>query len=369
MAGNGTQIDLQHSSELTREERFAGCILGTALGDALGLKREGLSRARASRIYGDAPLEMNFFLGQGYCSDDTEHTVMLSRALIGCGGDLNELERRLASDFKVWLLAIPAGIGLATLRSIVKLWVGFGPERSGVSSAGNGPAMRSAILGLWAESEEELRVWVKKSTRLTHTDPRAEEGAYAIALATHLSLQEKLTPAQVVGEIGKRVNGEELRANLAAVEKGLCSGLGPKQFAETMGWHTGVSGYINQTVPCALYCWAEGGHDFRRGVENAVMLGGDSDSVAAITGAVAGANLGDSALPQLWLERLGEWPRDIGWMRKLAKQLAEAQHLNNTSANPHVSPPRMLWPQTLVRNLLFTSVVLGIAFRRLLPPY
>ena len=60
---------------MDRYSNILGCLLGTALGDAVGLRREGLSRQRAMRLYGGAPLQPNLLFGWGFCSDDTEHTL------------------------------------------------------------------------------------------------------------------------------------------------------------------------------------------------------------------------------------------------------------------------------------------------------
>src|SRR5690349_12154175 len=123
-----------------------GCLLGTALGDAAGLRREGLSRQRAERMYGGAPLSPTLVLDRGFCSDDTEHTQMVGCAIVLSGGEAKEFERQFSRQLKCWLLTVPAGVGWATLRACVKLLLGFGPTRSGVFSAGNGPAMRSALI-------------------------------------------------------------------------------------------------------------------------------------------------------------------------------------------------------------------------------
>ena len=77
-------------------------------------------------------------------------------------------------QLRFWLLGLPGGIGYATLKAILKLWLGFKPEHSGIFSAGNGPAMRSAIIGVcYGNDSQKLRELVKASTRLTHTDPKA----------------------------------------------------------------------------------------------------------------------------------------------------------------------------------------------------
>src|SRR5687768_9956005 len=114
--------------------RFQGAILGTAVGDAIGLPREGLSARRAQRIFGGAPLQHRFILGRGMVSDDTEHTCMVAQALLASNGNPSGFARSLAWRLRFWLLGLPAGVGKATAIAIAKLWIGFSPFRSGVWS-------------------------------------------------------------------------------------------------------------------------------------------------------------------------------------------------------------------------------------------
>ncbi|MEQ9380067.1 MAG: ADP-ribosylglycohydrolase family protein [Pirellulales bacterium] len=341
-----------------------GCLLGTAVGDAAGLRREGLTPRRALKLYGKA-VSPELFAGYGMCSDDTEHTLMVARSLVIANRDPESFERQLAGQLKCWLLAAPAGVGFATLRACLKLLVGFGPKRSGVFSAGNGPAMRSALLGVASRSDAECEELVRRSTRLTHTDPKAEEGALVVARAAGLTTSgASITPLDFLQQEAERVCGKELKARLIAAHRSLVDGLHSKEFVESQGWSKGVTGYVNETVPAALYCWAGSPEDFGQSVTNAVLLGGDTDSVAAITGAIAGANLGDSAVPNEWVTGLSEWPRNVEWMQQMADALAA-----NLAENRFVNPPPMRWLATLPRNALFATVVLGLGFRRMLPPY
>src|SRR5215471_9427316 len=109
------------------------------------------------------------------CSDDTEHTFLVAQALLSHPDDPVAFQRCLAWKLRLWLLGLPAGIGLATLKAILKLWLGFPPSRSGVWSAGNGPAMRSAIIGAYFYNDQDKRcAFVSAATHLTHTDPKAK---------------------------------------------------------------------------------------------------------------------------------------------------------------------------------------------------
>ncbi len=138
-------------------------------------------------------------------------------------------------------------------------------------------------------------------------------------------------------------------------------------FASELGLSRGVSGYVNHTVPFALFCWLRWPDDFRAAVEAAVLAGGDTDTVAAITGALVGATAGPDAIPAEWLSRLAEWPRSVAWMRRLAKHLATAA--GETAGARASRPLPLFWPGLLPRNVLFLIVVLLHGLRRLLPPY
>lgn len=168
-------------------ETLAGCLLGTAVGDAVGLAAESLSRRRQSRLYPN--LDGPRLIGnRGMVSDDTEHACLVAVALAVSGGDPEVFERHLARGLRRWITAIPAGVGWATLRACGKLCLGVSPSRSGAWSAGNGPAMRSASIGVaYGHDTAQLITLVRISTRITHTDPKAEAGALAVAVAAFIA--------------------------------------------------------------------------------------------------------------------------------------------------------------------------------------
>jgi len=352
---------------------IAGVILGTAVGDALGLPREGLSRRRARRLFGDPPLRHRFFFDRGMVSDDTEHTCMVGQSLLRAPDDADRFARSLAWRLRFWLLGLPAGTGSATLRAAVKLWMGFSPKYSGVFSAGNGPAMRAAILGVCLRDDlDRLRAFVRASTRLTHTDPKAERGAFLVALAARYGTahgpggiqgEEFLREARaLIPDLDDRLGGF-----LDQVESHLKQNASVVELADALGLKRGVSGYIYHSVPVALYSWLRHPGDFRRAVEEVIALGGDADSTGAIVGGIAGATYGTEGIPRDWLKGLFEWPRSVGWMHKLAKRLA-ARFSGEDCPDPQAPMP-LFWPGLIPRNLLFLVIVLLHGFRRLLPPY
>src|SRR5438874_11337928 len=90
-----------------RRGHIAGAILGTAVGDALGLPREGLGRDRARRLFGPPPLSHRLVLGRGLVSDDTEHTCLVGQALLRRPDDASAFARSLAWGLRWWLLRLP----------------------------------------------------------------------------------------------------------------------------------------------------------------------------------------------------------------------------------------------------------------------
>lgn len=347
-------------------DALAGAILGCAVGDALGLPYEGLSKRRAARLLG-TPDRHRFLAGRGMVSDDTEHTCFVAQSLCAAPTDADAFARHLGRRLSWWLLGCPAGIGLATLRATVKLWLGFPPSRSGVFSAGNGPAMRSPVLGAALDDLDTLRAFVRASTRITHTDPKAFQGAFAVAVAAWCAKRGLDDPTtyfhQCRGVIGTDTS-DEWDALLTAVEKSLAAGQSTEAFAEQLGCRQRVSGYVYRTVPVVLHAWLSHPRDYRRAVTTVIQCGGDTDTTAAIVGGIVGSGVGQAGIPRDWVDGLWEWPRSVDWMGRLADATAQAVQTGGAVPSPRVVPL-----VGLMRNAIFLSAVLGHVARRLLPPY
>jgi ADP-ribosylglycohydrolase len=258
-------------------------------------------------------------------------------------------------------------MGLATLRATLRLLVGFRPDRSGVFSAGNGPAVRAAILGVAIDDRQTLRELIRAVSRITNTDPRAEYGALAVALAAKLSRVREFLPAdQFLVQLKLFLTGEgdEIMSLLAAAVSSVKKGEPTRVFADSMGLTKRVTGYVYHTVPIALHAWMSHPHDYRQAVVSVIQCGGDTDSTAAIVGGIVGAAVGKQGIPSEWLQTLCEWPRSIAWMERLAVQL-DGDVKSGIKERPLKLPLWQLFP----RNVLYLIVVLYHGLRRLLPPY
>jgi ADP-ribosylglycohydrolase len=351
-----------------RRDAAIGCLLGMAVGDALGLPAEGISRRRQLHLFPQYDRH-HFLFGRGMVSDDTEHACLTAQSLVISGGEPERFVGDLSRRLRWWFAGLPAGIGRATARACVKLWLGYSPHHSGVYSAGNGPAMRSPIIGAcFGDATERLRDLVRVSTRITHTDPKAEGGALAIALATHTAATVDPPAAMDVffALVLEHVaaNSPGLLQRLDGVRKSVVAGQSTADFAAEVGLGRGVSGYIEHTVPVAVHAWLSHHTDYRSAVLAAIRCGGDADTVAAVTGGIVGARVGKQGIPAEWLDGIWDWPRSIDWIERLGARLAEL----TTSGTAGTPLPLAVWAVP-PRNLFFLGVVLFHGFRRLLPPY
>ncbi|MFO0883156.1 MAG: ADP-ribosylglycohydrolase family protein [Pirellulales bacterium] len=354
-------------SPATSADAYVGYLLGTAVGDALGLPYEGLSRSRAIRMWGP-PDRMRFLLRYGMVSDDTEHACMVAQSLLDSGDDPAKFGSSLAWRLRWWFAGLPAGMGLATAKACIRLWLGMGHEKSGVHSAGNGPAMRAGMLGLAASDSNKLRELVRISSRLTHTDCRAEHGALAIALATQLAARRGKVEGEEYREALKEALGgddAELLLLVESVKQSVAKGESTEEFALAKGWKKGVSGYMYQTVPAVLHAWLSYADDYRSAVQAVIRCGGDTDTTAALVGGIVGAAVGKAGIPEEWKLALWEWPRTVPWM----EQLGAALHASANGLAEGKRPQRLSAAGIAARNGLFLSLVLMHGFRRLLPPY
>jgi len=265
--------DSEPVSEGRLESNLTGALLGTAIGDSIGLPAEGLSRKRVKQLW-NGQWRQRLIFGRGMISDDTEHTLFVAQSLLSCSDNATTFQKSLAWKLRLWLLGLPAGIGLGTLRAIIKLWLGFPPHRSGVNSAGNGPAMRSAIIGVFFfDAPQKRSAFISASTRLTHSDPRAETAALAVAEAAAWAVQKKSSIETLLDELSRLGCDIEWQSLCKRMSQAFTSRQSVDAFVESLGLGEGVTGYAYHTVPVALYAWLSSPNDFRAALESALNCG------------------------------------------------------------------------------------------------
>jgi ADP-ribosylglycohydrolase len=230
--------------------------------------------------------------------------------------------------------------------------------------------MRAPLLGVClAYQPDLLEPFVRASSRLTHRDVLAEEGALLIALAAAHGARRGtagVEPETLLRELETRVSAPPVLAAVRTLREYLARGEPARKMAGKFGPSHGVSGFVLHTVPAALYVWLRHPGDYRRAVEEIIRLGGDTDTAAAIVGALVGATVGVKGIPPEWLAGIVEWPRTVSWMERLAERLA--RQFPAEGEPQRTGPLPLFWPGLVPRNLAFLLIVLGHGFRRLLPP-
>jgi ADP-ribosylglycohydrolase len=210
--------------------------------------------------------------------------------------------------------------------------------------------MRSPIIGIaYGHDPEKLKQFVKASTEITHSDPKAYYAALAVALAAYQSASEE-PPSS--GEFRATLRDLLLEEDAQELHELLQR---PANTAK------GISGYSYHTVQCVLQVWFGNTEDFARGTQDIIKAGGDTDTAGAIYGGVVGARVGKHGIPTSWLDNIIEWPRSIDWIERLGEAVASSKQ------SPAIQCPRYFVPGVLLRNLFFLLVVLAHGFRRLAP--
>ena len=307
---------------------------------------------------------MRLLLRRGMVSDDTEHACLVAQSLIASAGNEDLFLADLARRLRWWLLGVPAGVGLATLKSCLRLWCGVPPHRSGVFSAGNGPAMRATILGAAIDDVGQLSSLVRASTRLTHIDPQAEHGALTVALAARLAPQQP-GAKDLLAEVSPHLDAataHPLLDRLTLAAESVRRRETTREFADRLGLSRGVTGYINHTVPAAIHAWLRNPLDLSAGLQEIIACGGDTDSTAALVGGLIGTTVGPAGIPDRWLDQLAERPRSVDWMTQLAVVLDRV-----LATNTPETPLKLPIVPLLARNALFAGIVIGHGFYRLRP--
>ncbi|HEV3002735.1 MAG TPA: ADP-ribosylglycohydrolase family protein [Solirubrobacteraceae bacterium] len=330
---------------------IAGSLLGLFCGDALGMPFEALPPDAIPER-----LEMeDARLGRGTYTDDTQMAIAVCESLLRRDGvDEEDLAATIAAAFDP-----RRGYGPGT-TTVIRLW-GEGVPREeaalrlfgGEGSAGNGAAMRVAPVGLrFARDPERCVAEARRQARLTHAHPLGVDGAAAQAAAVaaavrgddHLAaavaaartdeLRARLEDAAELA--GARTEEPQARLETAAQLAGARTDephapletaaelaatpwppLPPAEAARLLG----ATVAAHESVPAALL--AAAAPTFEAALTFAVRCGGDTDTVAAMAGAVAGARHGVEAIPARWLDALEDGAKGRSHVERLAQRLAQ----------------------------------------------
>jgi len=306
------------------EDRAAGCLVGLAYGDALGVPYEA-----GVRPLDEVPRLLGGGLGNyepGEWSDDTQMAICIALAALDADLSTDAGLNAVAERFEDWHASRPADIGVQTSRVLRDAEVLEGSpatrlraaaralhEQSG-RTAGNGALMRTAPVALALHGDADaITAAARAVAELTHPDPLAGDSCVIWCLAIDAALRgEPADPAARVAALPS-----ERRARWATWIEA-ADGVAPSTFAD--------NGY---TVTALQAAWAgirqskdRGVTSYLRMIHAAIGAGGDTDTVAAIAGALAGAVFGLAAFRDERMTRVHGWPDlTVDGLADLARRL------------------------------------------------
>ncbi len=290
--------------------KFVGCLVGSAVGDALGSSFEG------SWV---PEVKLEDFSGRW--TDDTHMMIGLAESLIENEGfDGRHMAETFVKnhDREPWR---GYGPGPPRVFSWIKSGVPWNEAAKrlygGAGSYGNGAAMRVAPVGVfYYDDPERLRAVAYGQSQITHTHQLGMEGAalqaYAVALATDADSSSRLDSFDFLSRLKVFTRNKVYREKLEKVEE-LLNETNRRRVARELG--NGVTAH--NSVPTAIHSFLRCKHSFKESVLYAISLGGDIDTIGAMTGAISGAYHGADAIAERWKSKLES--RD--YIERLAERL------------------------------------------------
>jgi ADP-ribosyl-[dinitrogen reductase] hydrolase len=290
------------------KSRFLGCLMGCAVGDALGAPFEGYWE---HQLPSGKALLRGFREVEGYprgqYTDDTQLTLATIESIVRQGEVTPaDIARSIASLWKNDSVVGPGGSCTFAANAFLRTrdWTSCGAP---VGQAGSGTAMRTAALGLYfLRDPERLPAAVADVSRITHQDPRSVAGGIAIAKAAQLlandddvdegsfsdSIAEAIRPyeaafADLIRALPARLR-EDRETALHAIA---WAGSSKPEFSRPI-----ITPFVVPTVLAALWVMLRHQTSWTGAVSEAIHLGGDVDTLGAIVGALSGVRLGISAI-------------------------------------------------------------------------
>jgi ADP-ribosylglycohydrolase len=302
-----------------RKDRARGALYGLAIGDALGMPTQLLSRQQIVDRWGPlltgfeaAPDDHQIAAGMpaGTVTDDTEQAVLLAGLLVRGNGTVDPGE--LAAALLAWERAMAARgsldlLGPSTRRALQAVQAGTPPTETGRYGDTNGAAMRITPVGIATAAEDRLHLvdQVQQASLVTHNTSIALAGAAAVAAAVSAGIDgadvaaatgAAITAARLAAQRGHWTAGANVAARIDWAAN-LVAGAPPLRAAEVIYTLVGTSLATQESVPAAFAVLSAVPADPWQACLLAASLGGDCDTIAAMAGAIGGACHGLAAFP------------------------------------------------------------------------
>ena len=284
------------------KSKFLGCLVGTAIGDALGAGREGMGMSRSEDIVSLAEK-----LGQLIYTDDTHMTIGIAESLIERKGfDGEHMAQTFIENYEAepWRGYGPGPPRIFGMIKSGEAWYSAANRLYRGGSFGNGSAMRVAPVGLlYSRNLEKLREIAYQSSSITHSHELGKEGAAlqacAVALALNTSSDEEIDREVFLSRLQDFIQDRLYKEKVARIRE-LLGEQDKAKVVAVLG--NGIE--APRSVPTAIYCFLRQPQSYKDAVIYAVSLGGDTDTIAAMAGAISGAYLGIEAIPSEWRAKL-----------------------------------------------------------------
>ncbi len=289
-------------------DRVVGGVLGLVVGDAMGAPYEFMDSRMVQEIYVEEMRGGGFHSqGPGVWTDDSSLTLATIDALVTEGYSLEAIAER----FVEWLYhdrftatGHVFDYGSTTKAAIERLASGVSPRESGVDRPSNGGLMRILPVALYFSCSPPpiLVACVAEAASITHRNTVSN-----VCVAYY-----SLIAAGLLHGMGKR---EAIEWAARTLPRALGeAGLMDREAEETVATVTApgfierprgsmVSGHVVETLRAALWSFTAS-NSYRETITNAILLGGDTDTVAAVAGGLAGIHYGVQGIPREWLEKL-----------------------------------------------------------------
>lgn len=298
-------------------DRFRGCLLGLAVGDAVGAPFEGLSSETIYRDFGSVSrLISNLDLDEIQYTDDTQMTIGVCECLLEKKSiDPDYLARCFQLNYDPG-----RGYGQGVQRILDAMsrgedWKHRVETLFPGGSFGNGAAMRVAPIGLaFFDNSARLRSQAEESAKVTHLHPLGIDGAVLVASAISTLIQTREFDAK---DFFAQMRG------VAATEEFQWQLTTAGRLAADEMISFGSSLPAHRSVTTAITCFTCSPNSYVNAISRAIALGDDTDTVAAIAGALSGAYLGIDAIPTHLLEKLENGPKGRDYIDRLANELYE----------------------------------------------
>ncbi len=313
-----------------RQKAIYGAMVGIAVGEALGLARQGFSRRLGLWLFGRGPLRYQAAPRIGVAGPRLHASLTAGQAILRSYQKqavfLKHSQRRL----RWYLVTNPLWLSPRLVLVGFRLFWPSKEEERGIPSLGTELLARNLVLST-ALQGTGVRVdrWVEGLAKLTQSNPEIAEASTLIANAGHLASfcdPESLDVAEVWRELTSETIDPHLGTMMDQMLPMLEHGFSVQMVAKKMGWGEGVPSQPYPVALIAIYSWLRHSYRFRKAVEPAILLGGDTASVGAIVGGLAGIHLSHHKVPPDWLKRMACWPHDRDWMKHLSERLTDWPH-------------------------------------------